>query len=261
MEEGYKVIKELANRIFKFLKKEKNLGAVTWLTTAFATLSVALLKFFGFVFESGKLKFWNINTSAINISGDNILYDIIVTGIFALVVFLLFLIPYFVIKSKLKKGVKTLSILGIVTILSIILFIGSNAKEIIDNSPVAGIVAFLIADVLLNLMLFTPSIVFLVATKPYKKQSKPLTIKGTTILVIIIVFINVFYFYTIGIWSAMTETKYRVTTDNYAIVYETDNSFYVAKYDDSKNEINKNQQKIISKEGVEYAWKTNIGVK
>lgn len=261
MEEGYKVIKELANRIFEFLKKEKNLGAVTWLTTAFATLSVALLKFFGFVFESGKLKFWNINTSAINISGDNILYDIIVTGIFALVVFLLFLIPYFIIKSDLKKGKKVLLILSIITLLSIILFFGSNAKEIIHHSPVVGIVAFLIADILLNLMLFTPSIVFLIATKPHKKQSKPLTIKGTIILVIVIVFINVFYFYTIGIWSAMTETKYRVTTANYAILYETDDSYYVAKFDESKNEVDKNQQKIISKEGVEYTWKSDVSVK
>lgn len=256
------VIKLLIQKIFNYLKEDKHLGAVTWITTVFTTLSVAILKFLKFVTETGKLKYWNINTSAISVSGDNILYDIIVTAIFAIVVFLLFLIPYFIIRSKVKKVKKTLFIFGIAIVLSIVLYFGSNAKEIIHNSPWVGIVAFLIADLFLNLVLFTPSIIFLIATKPYKKQSKPLTAKGTIILVIVIIFINVFYFYTIGFWSAKTETKYRITTDSqYAIVYETENVYYLAKYDESKNEIKKNQQKIISKEDVEYTWKSNIGVK
>ena len=94
------VIKLITKKIFNYLKEDKHLGVATWITTVFATISVALLKFFGFVFESGKLKYWDISTSVINVSGDNVLYDIIVTVVLATVVFFLFLIPYFIIISS-----------------------------------------------------------------------------------------------------------------------------------------------------------------
>lgn len=261
MEEGYKVIKALATRIFKFLKKEKNLGAVTWLTTVLATLSVALLKFFGFVFESGKLKYWGISTSAINVAGDNVLYDIIVTVVLAAVVFFLFLIPYVIIKSKVKKGKKAIILLIIVLSLSVLFFFGSNAGAIIHTSFWPGITAFLIADLFFVGMFFAPTIAFLIATKPQENQSKPLTPKRAAILVVALAIVNILYFYGAGYWSVKSETRYRITTENYAIVYETDNFYYVAKFDGSKNEVDKNQQKIISKEGVEYTWKSDISVK
>ena len=261
MEEGYKAIKELGNRIFKFLKEGKNLGAVTWLTTVFATLSVALLKFFGFVFESGKLKYWGISTSVINVAGDGVLYDIIVTIILAAVVFFLLLIPYFIIKSSAKKLNKAIVLSIIALILSVVFFFGSNARLIIHNSFWTGTLVFLAADILFLGMFFAPTAAFLIVTRPQKNESKQLTPKRAIVLVVVLAAANILYFYGTGCWAAKTETRYRITTDEYAIIYETNNSYYVAKYDQSKNEIIKNQQKIIGKENVEYTWKSDIGVK
>lgn len=255
------VIKLIIQKLFNYLKEDRQLGAVTWITTIFATLSVAVLKFFSFVFESGKLKYWDISTSIINVAGDNVLYDIIVTMVLGAVVFFLFLIPYFIIKSKAKKVEKIIILLVIVLSLSVLFLFGSNAIAIIHTSFWTGIVAFLIADLFFVGMFFAPTIVFLIATKPQDNQSKPLTPKRAAILVVALVIVNILYFYGAGYWSVKTETGYRITTENYAIVYETEDSFYVAKFDESKNEIDKHQQMIISKEDVEYTWKANVRVK
>ena len=255
-----KVIKLIIQKTFNYLKEDKQLGAVTWITTVFATLSVAVLKFFSFVFESGKLRYWDISTSVINVAGDNVLYDIVVTVVLAAVVFFLFLIPYFIIKSKAKRVKKVVILLVVVLALSILLFFGSNARAIIHTSFWTGIVAFLIADLFFVGMFFAPTIAFLIATKPQENQSKPLTPKRAAILVVVLAIVNILYFYGAGYWSVKSETRYRITTENYAIIYETEDSYYVAKFDESKNVINKNQQMIIGKEDVEYTWKADIKV-
>ena len=255
MESSFDVVKELSKRVFGFLKKEKNLGAITWISTAFTAVSVALLKFFKFVSESGKLAYWKISPSAINVATDNILYDIIVSAVFAIVILALFLIPYFIAKSKIKKWVKVLLFGSIVVGLSTIFFFGSNAVGIMRNSFWVGLCAFLIADLLFLAMFFLPSVAFLIATRPQKSQTKPMTKKGAVILLMVLIAVNIMYFYFAGYYTAATTTEYRITTDGYAIVYETDDLYYLAEYDAENESILKGNQKIVEKTGVEYTWK------
>lgn len=59
----------------------------------------------------------------------------------------------------------------------------------------------------------------------------------------------------IGYNSASSQTRFRITKDNYAIIYENDDYYYLAKYNPAKNEINKEQQKAVLKNGIEYTWK------
>ena len=83
MDDTPHLVKDLAQKFFAFLKEEKNLGALTWLTTIFATVSVALIKFLKFTSESGKLAYCGISPAVIDIVGDNIVYDIIMSAVFA----------------------------------------------------------------------------------------------------------------------------------------------------------------------------------
>lgn len=255
MENSVEIVKGWAQSIFDFLKKEKNLGAVTWISTAFTAISVALMKFFKFVSESGKLAYWKINPNVINMTTDNLLYDIIVTAVFAVVIFALFLIPYFIAKSKIKKRVKALLFIGIITILSLIFLFGSNAIEIMKTSFGMGLCVFVLADLLFLVMFSLPSIAFYIATKPQKSQTKPVTKKGVVIMLIVLIVANILYFYFAAYNATRTATVYRITSDGYAIIYETDDQYYLAKYDDKNKVILKDIQKIIEKNDIEYTWK------
>ena len=245
-------MKKITKRVKKYLKK--NLSVITWITTAFIAAAVAILKFIRFVSESGRLGYWRISPAIINVVGDNVLYDIIVTTVFAAVAVGLFLIPYFIIKSKMKKGIKTAIIFAIAAILSLIMFWGSNASEIIENSLMAGIIAFLVVDVIFLLVCFSPTITVLLITKPAKSDSKQLTKKGAVGVVIALSIICIVYFYFSAYYSAMIETSYRITADGYVIIYETDDLYYLAKYDEKNKIILKEHQKVIEKIDVDYVW-------
>ena len=255
MENSVEIVKDWAKSIFDFLKKEKNLGAVTWISTAFTAISVALMKFFKFVSESGKLAYWKISPNVINMTADNMLYDIIVTAVFAVVIFALFLIPYFIAKSKIKKYVKALLFIGISAILSLIFLFGSNAIGIMKISFWSGFCVFVLADLLFLVMFSLPSIVFHFATKPQKSQTKPMTKKGVVIMLIVLIIVNILYFYFSAFDVAKRATVYRITSDGYAIIYETEDQYYLAKYDAEEKIIHKEHQKVIDKNGVEYTWR------
>lgn len=246
-------MKKITRRVKKYLKK--NLSVVTWLTTAFIAAAVAILKFIRFVSESGRLGYWGISPVIINVAGDNVLYDIIVTTVFAAVAVGLFLVPYFIIKSKMEKRIKVVIILAIAVILSFIMFFGSNASEIIQRTFGIGIITFLVADVIFLFICFSPTITFLLITKPTKGNLKQLTRKSVVGVVIGLAIIYIVYFYFSAYYSAMTETSYRITADGYAIIYETDDLYYLAKYDEGKKIILKEQQKVIEKTDVEYVWR------
>lgn len=255
MESSVEVVKDWAKRIFAFLKEEKNLGAVTWISTAFTAASVALMKFFKFVSESGKLAYWRISPSAIDMATDNVLYDIIVTAVFAVVIFALFLIPYFIAKAKIKTYIKVLLFVGIIAVLSVIFLFGSNAIWIIKTSFWTGLCAFVIADLLFLVMFSLPSIVFHFTTKPPKNETKPMTKKGIVLMLIVLIIVNILYFYFAAYNTARTATVYRITSDGYAIIYETEDQYYLAKYDAEEKIIHKEHQKVIDKNGVEYTWR------
>ena len=255
MESSVEVVKNWAKSIFAFLKEEKNLGAVTWISAALTAISVAVMKFFKFVSESGKLAYWKISPNVINMTADNMLYDIIVTAVFAVVIFALFLIPYFIAKSKIKKYVKALLFIGFIAVLSVIFLFGSNAIGIMKTSFWMGLYAFVIADLLFLVMFFLPSVVFHFATKPQKSQTKPMTKKVVVIMLIVLIIANILYFYFAAYDTARTATVYRITSDGYAIIYETDDQYYLAKYDAEEKTILKEHQKVIDKNGVEYTWR------
>lgn len=245
-------MKKITRRVKKYLKK--NLSVITWITTAFIAVAVAILKFIRFVSESGRLGYWRISPAIINVAGDNVLYDIIVTTVFAAVATGLFLIPYFIIKSKMKKGIKGAIFGAIILVLSMIMFFGSNASEIIQSSLLIGIIAFLFVDVIFLLVCFSPTITVLLITKPVKGDLKQLTKKRAVGVVIALSIICIVYFYLSAYYSAMTETNYRITEDGYAIIYETDDLYYLAKYDEKNKIILKEHQKVIEKTDVDYVW-------
>lgn len=118
-------------------------------------------------------------------------------------------------------------------------------------------IAFIIADLVFLAIIFTPSILFYISGKATSKESKTLTKKSLYVIVSIIAVVVVLYFYGTNYYFTKEQTLYRITTDGYAIIYETNETYYLAKYDEKNNNILKHSQKIVKKENIEYTW-TNI---
>lgn len=135
-------LQEWIKEKYALLKEEKNLGVITWLTTIFTTLAIAYLKLIKYVSESGKLAYWNLPVSIIDVSGDNVVYDIIMSVVFAAVMMTILLIPFFVIKSKLRVRYKVLWNAIIAAVVSLIMFFSGNTKEIVLNNGWVGTLAF-----------------------------------------------------------------------------------------------------------------------
>ena len=255
MDDTPHLIKDLAQKFFAFLKEEKNLGALTWLTTIFATVSVALIKFLKFTAESGKLAYWGISPAVIDIAGDNIVYDIIMSAVFSSILMIVFLLPYIIIKSKIRVFYKYICNILIVVSLTVLLFCGSNAKDLISSIGIVGWISFIIADVIFLIMVYAPSFIFFISTKSPKKQPKTITKHTLAIAIIIFLVVNVVYVYFSSYYYTKNQTVFRITDNGYAIIYETDTFYYLAKYDDEHKVIIKETHKVIEKNGVEYTWK------
>ena len=74
-------------------------------------------------------------------------------------------------------------------------------------------------------------------------------------MLIVLIIANILYFYFSAFDAARRATVYRITSDGYAIIYETDDQYYLAKYDAEEKTILKEHQKVIDKNGVEYTWR------
>lgn len=134
-------LKDWFKEKYDFLKEEKNLGLITWLTTLFTTLAVAYLKLIRYVSESGKLAYWNLPFSIIDVADDNALYDIIMSVVFAAVIMAILLIPYLVIKSRMRLLYKIVLNLILAAFMSLVMFFSGSTKEIVMNNGWRGVVS------------------------------------------------------------------------------------------------------------------------
>ena len=81
-----------------------------------------------------------------------------------------------------------------------------------------------------------------------------LSIKTLSIVLVVVFPITLLYSYMIGYFFASSNNSFRITNEGYAIVYETDEKFFLARYDEENNTIDKDDQMIIEKENVSYTW-------
>lgn len=58
----------------------------------------------------------------------------------------------------------------------------------------------------------------------------------------------------VGYDSAKKQTDFRMTGDGYAIIYETNDCYYLAEYDKENNCVIKGHQIIVKKENIEYFY-------
>ena len=237
----------------KILSKHK--GVLAWLCPLIITFAAAFLRFLWFAMESGKVAFWSIDSSAISMSSNSI-YNIILLLVFSVILLAIMMIPTIIIKSKQRTLVKFIEFFVLYMLFLVICAVSVDGWTTMGENLVMSVIAFAIAVAMVFGFVLLPGLLLCWAIGSKKKNSKPLKLTPKWLIISIafwIILIIGLSFY-IGYDTAASQTRFRITKDNYAIVYENDDYYYLAKYDPSKNEINKEQQKAVLKNGVEYTW-------
>ena len=241
---------------------ENHLGVITWMTTVVLAVATSVLKFGYFAYQSGKLSFWSIDRSAISMAGDSIIYEILLSLVLSAVLLFVMLIPIIIERNIKQKFVRILLNISIVIIISIIIFVISNTAQLIDQYKFTGLLAFLFIDAICVVLYFAPSKIvksmfWPQESKKHKTQEKNVKCE-TSISKLVVAFgiwlvVMVCYLYGMGYLNAKYEEEFRITTDGYAIIYETDENFYLAKYDEEAGVV-KEYQKVVQKTNVEFFW-------
>ena len=260
-EKKEELLKDIILKQFMFLNK--NIGAITWMTTIVVAIVSTVAKFMWYVFQRGRLLYWQISPIAISSVDGLTLYNIFLLFIIGIVCMSLMLIPFFVIRSKIKKIYKIIInlILHIVVIGYMLLKIRWDLFLIYKDLTYAMSV-FLIV-LLADLVLFSASWIFLLLVPKknicfcFKKDS---VIKALFLLCIWFV-IMTFYSGLVGYDNEKNRTSFPVIEDKYAILYENNEYYYMAEYDAHNNRIIKGKQIIVKKDNIEISMRHNVSKK
>lgn len=247
-------LKSSLEKWYKLLYKNK--GILAWFCPLIVALVAAFLKFLWFAMESGKVAFWNIDSSAISMSNNSI-YNIVLLLVFAIIILAIMMIPTIIIKSKQKISAKLFQFFVLYILFFAICAVSVDGWIISGENIIISIIAFAIAVAFIFGFILLPGLLFYWAISSKKNNFKPikLTPKWLIILMVAWIFLIIVISFHVGYDTASNQKRFRITKDNYAIVYENDEYYFLSKYDPNKNELHKEQQKVVLKNGVEYEWK------
>ena len=239
----------------------KNIGAVTWISTVAIAVVATWSKFMWYVYQRGKLFYWDIDPTAISIVDDITLYNIFLFFIFGGVIIGIMLIPLVIIKSKMKIIRKIVTIIAVFLAFSGFMYISTGMKSLVEQNGVGGIISAGIVLFIAFLCFFSPSwaIAF---TRPRQKDSSTSDHKSSIIELMCIVGVCLIVMTTYSGWigynSEKEKKEFRITGEGYAILYETNDYYYLAEYDKEDKRVKKEHQIIVKKENIDYFIIENI---
>lgn len=245
-------------KFFKSLAKHK--GILAWLCPLIITFAAAFLRFLWFAVESGRVLFWNIDLSAISMSSNSI-YNIVLFLVFSIIILAIMMIPTIIIQSKQKTLVKIFDFFVLYMLFFVICAVYVDGWTALGENLIMSTITFSISVALVFGFVLLPGFLLCWAIGFKRKSSRPIKLTPKWLIISIVawaILIIGFSFY-IGYDSASSQTRFRITKDDYAIIYENDDYYYMAKYDPVKNEINREQQKAVLKNEIEYIWKSDLG--
>ncbi len=250
-----KIIKHKIKEWIKYLNS--NIGAVTWISTVAIAVIATWLKFMWYVFQRGKLFYWNIDSTAISIIDDITLYSIFLMFVFGVLIIGVMLIPLIIVKSKMKVWWKIIDFIVLFLAFSAIVFNVTGMYSLIEQNGSAGIVASAIVLIIAFMCFFSPSLsvgMLITPSKKTEKGAKRTSIQGVIFCGVLWMIIMTGYIGYVGYDSAKKQTDFRMTSDGYAIIYETNDYYYLAEYDKENRCVIKGHQIIVKKENIEYFY-------
>lgn len=279
-------------KLYKYLRHiTKNVAGLTLLFTIIITVGSTLIKLICYLIERGYIEYFRLPESVIDLSSDNFFYRVIAEGIVFIFVGFICTLPYWIIKSEMKRGKKIFLMLLIhfIPFAYIIITLPFSVNQFNFQNAIDWIMLIALA-LLFDGVLYLWGY-FLIYDKRAKNkvkkgnnvssdtdkegdntnENKSLALKRkltkTIACVFVLVVLESIVFIAIGVLKAHDKKEFKVVeytpNEYYAVIYETSDKFIMAKCETkdgsesfafSKSEI----RKEVAKEGIEYTFKIKI---
>lgn len=265
-------------------------GFLTFLITFGISLLGAILRFCIFIYYWGRTHYWELPKEIISVNSNNIFYELIVYSVIASIIFLINRSVYKRLKKSHKRNIVIFVSSFIVFFILILAAISASKLSSLFSNIITFFLSLYIALYYPACSIYAGDVIFdyfnrKKAKKEQKKKEKHKIYNTTEIanektedknaeeVKKTYMKKSTLYFVTFIITAAITfclisfigylhekeKTDFRVVEMNenytYAIVYETDNVYYISPctIEDSKIiQIDKNIKKIVAKENIEY---------
>ena len=266
-------LKIIVSKFYRICDKlEEHHISPTWFIPTIVVILSVLLRFLFYVAEAGRCDYWSISTSEIDININSI-YDFFIFASYLVFVFAYSSVlsaPYEngffkkiknieEVKEKIKYFIIILARI-IITHASIYLLTAVISNFFINSLGDSFLLAFAIYILCLGV-----SILLATNKKEKKKNANKEKNYGTAdyLFACLLITVAVFAFNFLGKNSEKNRKEFKIIDNSYAIVYSTQDSYYLEKFDPKTNTIYKNIQKTVNKNDVEYEIKTidNITIK
>lgn len=259
-------LKIIVSKFYRICDKlEEHHISPTWFIPTIVVILSVLLRFIFYVIEVGRCNYWSISTSAIDIKINSI-YDFFIFVSYFVFVFAyasILSMPYengFFKKIKKIEEVKEKAKYSIIVLLRIIIthvsiyFLTVAISNLFINSLGHS---FLLAFAIYILCLGV-SILLTMKKKDKEKDAKKEKNYGTLdyLFACLLITVAIFAFNFLGRNSEKDRKEFKIIDNSYVIVYSTQDSYFLEKFDPETNIIYKNIQKIVDINGVEYEIKT-----
>lgn len=266
-----KIVNEIKESNFRAFIDYINahIGIFTLLTTLCVGLLSVILKCFFYVFMCGKLDYWGIDHSYIDVSNENLLYEIVLFAAIAVVFIAINLIPFSILTSKFTWYMKlyktTLLIIVTSFVFAAIFLIGSLILKEVSLAELFSVPIASMAHLLLELVIQSIPVSLVVYSmglcmsipfiKPKSRINSRIFIHKifsiATILPLILgLALYIVLAYNYGKSSASEQKVFKVMGDCSVVIYEDSEHYIVSDcvIIGDKMTINNAGQKLISKE-------------
>ncbi|WP_313182508.1 hypothetical protein [Lacrimispora sp.] len=265
--EEKKLINELKESNF-FKKIEyinDHVGIFTFMFTLAIGLTSILLKGFFYVFICGKLDYWGISHTYINISNENMLYIILLFAAGSIIYIALNYIPFAILTSKKTWYKKLFKLIILLTFTSGGLFVFFLLNEVTVNHNFIlnsqTVIQLAIDSLILTVLGYILGLLMPISFRNQKDKSKngevillhKLMSFSTLFILIFGISLYVFMAYAYGRDMAAHQKSYKIIDNNYAVIYEDVEYVIVSDYDvinDNILVIDSTAQTLIKKENI-----------
>ncbi len=246
---------EVLLKIIAFVQQHEAVFAIV--SAALVTIVIGIMKFIKYLFELGKTTCWKIDQSVISLNEDS-LYGVFITILLALLSLAAMMIPYLIHRAKFRLFTKIILQILAFIIFSIVIIVWTQVWQLVDLQNWITVLALLVAILITYGLFIIPSTIFAIMIWYDEKtaaQAKKINSKMGVVILVASIAALLWSLYSLGA-DAATPAEYRITDDGYAIVYETDDAYYMAECE-AKNgiyTIKRNRQKYVLKTDVEYEF-------
>lgn len=210
------ILRQLLQKIISYLNDHP--AGITIVASGFLAVSTFIIKFVSYCYERGRVSYWSIDISAIQVFNNNILLEILFGATF--LAFFLFISGLFFTILPTKSSLRPFSLVLIISLYASSIALYLYLFHIDLNRQTLWLPA-------LNMLLAISFKCLLEATKPSSRSSFQLFI---AIMLFLMPVMTTHSIHQSGLDAAAAQRTFPLLNDSQVVVYSTSTTYYTARY-------------------------------